>query len=477
LPQQEVQVVLAVATAGPIGVPVATTDPTTLRSTFENGPLVEAGGLTCQAGGTVVAIRLETISHGGATAVVPTIPGSSTSVVTVSLDGTNGAFDEYYVRVKCATGGTIGATGIVLQFSLDAGRHFGPLIPLRTASEYEIPNTGVTVEFGAGTLVAGDYWSFSTSAPTWDVGGVADAFEALRASPYGLAGWGSAHLVGVLASGDVAAVQTELEELEEHFIFSRLITSSRDAAAPTAWGGSGETESAWMTSITTAYSAVDADRVCVGAGYYNMPSPYRNAVAGSPSFRRPLAWADAVRRVGVPPQRRGGRVRDGSLTNISVDAGSDPLDGFIYHDERVNPGLDAARFLAAMTWAKKQGFYVCHENLMAASGSQFTELVIGNVIDIACDIAYETGLDEISDDLRTKDNGTLYETDATILQDAFDLALKTNMTDVAMITRGFTSVSRVANVLSTKKIPVTVTIVPRVYVDEVNITLNLGVGA
>jgi hypothetical protein len=104
-------------------------------------------------------------------------------------------------------------------------------------------------------------------------------------------------------------------------------------------------------------------------------------------------------------------------------------------------------------------------------------LVIGNVIDIACDIAYETGLDEISDDLRTKDNGTLYETDATILQDAFDLALKTNMTDVAMITRGFTSVSRVANVLSTKKIPVTVTIVPRVYVDEVNITLNLGVGA
>jgi len=474
VPQSNVQVVMGCSTSGTVAVPVATTNPNTLQTTFGYGPLVEAAGLVCQAGGTVIALRLTTATAGTATSVVATTPGSSTSVLTLTLDGTYGAYDDYYVRLLCTTGGTRGVAGIQFKISLDAGRTYGSIISLGTATTYVIPNTGITINFAAGTLVAGDYWSFSTTAQTWDTTGLATALTNLANSQYGVQGWGSLHLVGVCSAATVATLQTDIQALTtSKYIFSRAIVEARDALAPVAWGGSGETESAWISSLGTAFSATDAKRVCVGAGYYNMPSAFPTSAAGLPSYRRPLSWADAVRRVLVPAQRRGGRVKDGSLQNIVVDPSTDPSDGFIYHDERANPGLDAARFMAALTWPKKQGFYICQENLMSATGSQFTELVLGNVIDVACAIGYATGVSEISDDLRLTDSGTLYPTDALTIQNLIDQALANGMTNVAMVSDAYSSVSQTQNVRSTNTIPITITVNPRGYVNAITETINL----
>ena len=472
LPQSAVQVVIGCAVGGTVNVPVASPNPATIQSSFTGGPLVEAAGLVCQAGGTAVCVSVPIVTKGTATAVQATAAGG-TSVVTVTLDATNGAWDDYYVKLLVITGGTIGVSGIQFAISTDAGRTQGPTINLGTAATYAIPNTGITLNFAAGTLVAGGYYKFSTVAPAWNDAGISAALTALAASPYALAGWGSLHIVGVSAAADVTAFQGYLNSLTSQFIYSRAITSSRDALAPTAWGGSGETETTWISSLSTAFSATDAKRVCVGAGYYNMPTPYPNAVTGSPSYRRPLAWADAVRRVLVPPQRQGGRVKDGSLSNITVNPSSDPGDGFIYHDERANPGLDAARFMTAITWPKKQGFYICHENLMAAVGSQFVWLVLGNVIDIACDIGYATGVNEISDDLKLQSNGSLYPTDALTLQGGINSALAAGMTNVAMVSDAYSSVSQSANVLATSNIPITISVLPRGYVNAITETINL----
>jgi hypothetical protein len=163
----------------------------------------------------------------------------------------------------------------------------------------------------------------------------------------------------------------------------------------------------------------------------------------------------------------------GSLSNITVNPSSDPGDGFIYHDERANPGLDAARFMTAITWPKKQGFYICHENLMAAVGSQFVWLVLGNVIDIACDIGYATGVNEISDDLKLQSNGSLYPTDALTLQGGINSALAAGMTNVAMVSDAYSSVSQSANVLATSNIPITISVLPRGYVNAITETINL----
>lgn len=474
LPQSNVQVVIGTCIGGTANIPVATTNPATLVSNFTAGPLVEAAGLVCQAGGTVIAIKAATSAPGTATSVVPTVTGGSTTTITLTLNGTHGAYDDYYAQILCATGGTIGSTGIQFQVSLDAGRTYGAIISLGTATTYAIPNTGITLNFAAGTLVAGDYWRFSTTAPAWNTAGVQAALVALGASQYAIAGWGSTHIVGVSSAAAAASFQTYLDSLAAQFLFTRAIITARDALAPVAWGGSGETETTWINSLATAFSATSAKRICVGGGYYNTPTPYPNSAAGSPSYRRPLSWSDAVRRVLVPPQRRGGRVKDGALTNITVDPATDPGDGFVYHDERINPGLDAARFMAAMTWPKKTGFYIVHENLMSPVGSQFTELVLGNVIDIACDIGYATGVSEISDDLRLTSTGTLFATDALILQGTIDGALAAGMTNVAMVSAAYSSVSQTANVGATNVIPIDISILPRGYVDSIVETINLA---
>ena len=57
---------------------------------------------------------------------------------------TVGAFDDYFVVFKTIVGGTRGVAGVLFQVSLDAGRNFGPQIPLGTAVTYAIPNDNST---------------------------------------------------------------------------------------------------------------------------------------------------------------------------------------------------------------------------------------------------------------------------------------------------------------------------------------------
>jgi hypothetical protein len=480
LPLQNVQLVMGTAVGGPLLQPFATTSSSSLQQQFVGGQLVEGGGLVTQAGGTIIAMRIPHSFAGTATSPVKT--GTGTFSPTVTLDGTYGAFDDYYVEFVCVTGGALnnaGSSGIQFQISLDAGRHFSPVINLpANALTYAIPGTGITLTLGTNsqTIVKGDVVKFATYAPLWNDGGVQSGINAIASSQYALAGWGSFHLVGNCTASDATTFEGYLDNLFSQDIFTRMICTARDAFSPTAWGGSGETETTWEQALATAWGAVSAKRICAGAGFYNMPSAFAHSTYGTVfSYRRPLSWADAVRRVQVPPQRRGGRVRDGSLGNIVVDPSNDPGDGFVYHDERVSPSLDAARFLAAITWKKKQGIFVCHENLMSPTGSQFTDLTLGNVIDVACDIGYQTGVDEISDDLRLNPNGTLYTNDALNIQNAIQGDVDTDMTDAAMISSAVVSVNPNANVGVTGDIPVKISVVPRGYVNSISETIGLAV--
>jgi len=473
LPLQNVQVVIGCAIGGTVNVPYATTLATKLQSQFTAGPLVEAGGLVCAAGGTVIAVSAPIVTHGSAKSVQFT--GTGTSAITTTLDATNGAWDDAFVVFKVVSGGTIGVSGIQFQISYDAGRHYGPTLNLGTANTYALTNLGVTLNFAAGTLVAGDVAQFQTIAPQWNVAGIQAALAALAASAYALSGWGSMHIVGPCSASDAATINTTIDNLRTQYVFTRTFLEARDAAAPTAWGGSGETESAWMTSVETAFSATAATRIVVAAGHYNTPSAFPNTIVGTPSFRRNAAWPCAVRRIGVPPQFTTWRVRDGSLINIAVDPTKDPSDGFIYHDERVTPGLDAARFLSLRTWPLKQGFYCTKDNLMSGVGSQYTILPYGNVIDIASQIGYQTGVEVVGDILRIKPNGRLDSNDALTIQNMIQQAIDANMTNVGMISSAVVAVDQTANVQSTGDIPVAITITQKVAANSVSETIGLSI--
>jgi hypothetical protein len=467
VPGATVQLVIGTSSSGTAAQIVATQNPNTLVANFGYGPLVEAAALTCLAGGTVLAMKATTVTNGSSSAVQFT--GTGSSVITV----TGNPFDDYFVQFLVVSGGAIGTGPITFQLSLDAGRNFGPVLNLGTATTYAIPNTGLTLNFGVGNLVTGDTAKFQCTAPASNAAGIQACLSAFQASQYAIAGVGSAHVPGVTNGALASTLEGYLDTLAAGYVFNRLMVSARDALAPTAWTGvSAESESTWMNSLANDYSATSARRICASGGFYNMPSAFPNPVCGSPRYRRSLAWALAAREVTIPPQRHAGRVKDGSLTQIVVDPTNDPKDGFIYHDERINPGLDAARFNSAWTRVGLPGFYIKNPNLMSPLGSQFTLLPLGNVMDIACDIVHQVGQQEIDADVRLNPNGTIYVNDALALQAVIGAALDAQMLGPNMISGYTVTVDQTNNVQATSIVNVTVTIQPRGYVLELDATIG-----
>lgn len=493
VPSRSVQAKIgcAVGAAVVVNQPVASSSPVALQNALIGGPLAEASGLVAAVGNVAIALAAPIVTMGTASAVTATTPGGSTSVVTVSLDGTNGAWDTYYVKVLVTKGtNAINVAGAYVQISLDAGRNYGTPIALNGASSlvvgapYSPPTiggTGITLSFAGGTLVAGDYFTFSTVGPQWNGAGVAAALAALQASQYGVAGVGSIHIVGDAMHGgsgvsDIATIQAQLQTGVGIFQFDRAIVELRDAKVPTTYGGTGETEATWIAALQASTAGLTVEpRICANGGNYNMPSCYQNPAGGQPSYRRNLAWAQAVRRTQIPLERRAGRVKDGPLANIVVSPATDGSDGFVYHNDLTTPGLGTSRIACAQTWpGKGAGFFMSQEPLLCAPGSQFVELAIGNVLDAACDIGYAAGVEEISDDLLLQPNGTLDPVALNVFQGTIQNALTVGLTQPSYVSSVTATVSPTANVQATGIVPLTIVVQPKALVNSVAETISLA---
>lgn len=559
-PVQAVQAVIGCSESGTVGLVVPTSSPSTLFSTFENGPLAQAAAMAVQAGGTVLAVRATTATAGainnagltgtgitGATNASPIVITTSAAhnlvdgdVVTIASVGgntaANGTFvvdalssttfsllgstgnsnytsggtvtrtgtiqtragsgtseltftgtptDDYFPYVTVVQGGTVGTDPIVISVSMDATRNTGPQINIGTASTYALADSdgfdsGLTLNLSAGTLTAGDTAKCSTTGPQPDTSGIAVAATSLIAyAAASGAAWAIIHILGITSGSEATTISTTIETMASTYkIFTRVIIAARDAALPVGWGGAGETEAAWMTSVRADYLNVNARRLSCGAGYYNTVSPYPTQIASTPSYRRPLAWSYAAREVAIPTQRHAGRVVDGPLASIVVNATTDPSDGFIYHNEALNPGLDyfipggSGRFTTARAHNGRTGLYITNPLSLAPIGSDFALLPQGLVMDVACSLAQQALQQFVNADLQAANNGTLLDKDATTVKNAVSDAIKTGMLGVSMIS-GFTVVvDQTQNILVTKKLVVTITILGRAYILEVDVTLG-----
>jgi len=393
---------------------------------------------------------------------------------TSEMYATGTAKSTHYGKLLIVSGGTIGTTGITFKVSLDAGRNYGPTFSLGTASTYVISETGITMNFTAGTLVAGDYVTWGTAGPLTDTAGVVACLTALKASSYGITGWGSFHIAQYFSQTDITTINTAINNLAgTDYIYTRVMVPSRDASPPAIYGGTGESKATWIASIQGDFSAADCKRSCVNAGYYNMPSAFPNQTAGAPSYRRPLSWALAAREVVIPPQRHAGRVRDGALANVVLSPNTDSSDGFVYYDDRVDgSALNTARFCSARTRVGLPGLYIANPNLMSAIGSVFTMLPLGNVMDVACGIVHQVGQQDINSDIRLNANGTIYENEALAIESQLKGNLYALMVATNMISSATVVVNRTWNVAATSIVKVAVTIVARGYVLEEQIDIG-----
>lgn len=124
----------------------------------------------------VLFIRLATATAGACGAVdVTGVTGTSA----ITFTGT--PLDAEEIVVEVVTGGTVGTAGIVIRTSRDRGRTWGGNVRLGTATSYLIPDTGITVAFAAGTLVAGDTAYQYCSAPDYNAAGLSIGFSSLAA--------------------------------------------------------------------------------------------------------------------------------------------------------------------------------------------------------------------------------------------------------------------------------------------------------
>jgi hypothetical protein len=156
--------------------------------------------------------------------------GTGTSIITYSAS-TYGYLEEVDATLTVTTGGTIGSgSGPIFTLSLDGGRTT-KTVRLGTASTYTIPYVGIVLNFGAGTLVAGDTLTFRFTAPKWDNAGLTAARAALAAQQKASRSW---NIVGDLANsteaGYVTTIANAYETTNKRFVYAR--TNVRDGGTP-----------------------------------------------------------------------------------------------------------------------------------------------------------------------------------------------------------------------------------------------------
>lgn len=175
-----------------------------LVTDFGYGPAVERAAHHIERTGRPVwFVRLASNTAGSAYSVV-TSGVTGGSVITA----TGTPLDRYEIKFEVVTGGTIGTTGIVFKYSLDGGRHYSSKVSLGTANSFLLPNTGVTLAFAAGTLVAADVATLNTEAPKWTSSDFAALFTALAAQSQL---FGMLQIVGEAAKTDLDALETQLQ--------------------------------------------------------------------------------------------------------------------------------------------------------------------------------------------------------------------------------------------------------------------------
>jgi len=325
--------VIGVSSAGTANQPFQSPQPGPFTTNFGYGPGPELAAYTANANGNnVVYVKVATSGAGTNTSVVHT--GTGGSVVTV----TGTPLDSYYPLVTVLIGGTIGTSGIQITVSLDAGRTVYATVNLLTATTYAVANTGLTLNFAAGTMVAGDTYAWVSQEPTWTDAGITSAIQSLRT----LQGVTVTDILiaGVTASSNATNMDANATTLFNNKRFNRIIAAARDAV----WGGtSTESEASWMTSIENDYANFQSTRVGITGGHYNFISPVSSdavpppAPLGCRSARRGSLDRDRSWRGGPWIDSDGAAVDTGRLSlprrvvgrwarrcAIHVDAGASP---------------------------------------------------------------------------------------------------------------------------------------------------------
>lgn len=403
--------------------------------------------------------------------VTVTRVGTSTSAITM----TGTPEDEYEIAFEVLTGGTIGTAGIVFRYSLDGGENWSPNTALGTANTFVLQDgsdrlgfvsSGVTLNFGAGTLDAGDKAAAKTTGPAYQASDVIEALDILRASSHK---WRFLMLPADTTAAKASAIGGKLTTFETQGVFTYAVMSARDRTDGEI-DATGQPSVMWAQRLIEEYANVASDRFAVSAGRARITCP----VTGRAN-RRPASWITTTRLVEKSIQVDPGRVRDGAL---SSDVRLFDATGRLTElDSNIRPALHGARFLTLRRHDTLTGIYITRGNAMASPESEFNRIAFRAVMDVASELyqgflvsqlennllAYSTDPSKVPPGVTP---GSIFEPDARIL----DRELTSLLTDV-LVVNGYVPalyvrVSRTDNVVATGTLTAQVFLDPLAYVDK-----------
>lgn len=416
--------ILAASSTGAALVPGGFSRTDLAVSAYGFGPLTDYGAYDIAIANDPVVLVKSAATFVGTISAITSVPGTGTSVVT---NNASAPFDTYNVIVTIVASGTIGVAGITYTYSLDGGNVTSGPQALGTATTLTIPNTGVSLALGAGTLASGATYQAFTGRPMLNDTDVTNGLNVLGTSRIPFEG---ILIDASCGAGTVGVVDTILAGWEARGMFAFALLNSRFKLEPSP---ATETEAAYATALGALFGNQTSIRVCVGADGGHSASP----ITGW-NLKRPTTMFLAARAMAVPIGEDPAFVGRGALINCQIaDSNGNPFD----HDEDLFPNLDALRLTTLRSFAPggPQGVYFCNANSIQPSGGAFPYLQHIRLINAACRIAWATLTGNLSRGVRknlTKDPTTgivtILESDAAQLEtqvnDAMSQTLKGQVT-------------------------------------------------
>lgn len=348
-------------------------------------PMADYASYMIQIGRKPVVPVKSTTAVAGAYGSI-TATGTGTSV----CSSVGAPLDEYDILITIVNGGTVGSSGITYTWSADGGDDTSGVqsLPASTPAPVVMSFDGLTlaeVQFGAGTLLAGQTFQCFTTRPQPNNTDLAASLLALGQTRQA---WEGVFLDAVYGTGTVGQVDTWLQGLEAigQFHFAILNTRHKNQPVPTA-----ETETAFATAMQTLTQNDASDRICVGTD----AADYTSTLTGI-SQPRPVAMFLAARAMLIPvgedPAYTGRGPLGGSPT--IADARSNPR----WHDEDLFDTLDGLRLVTLRSFAPggPQGVYITNANVISAAGSDFVWLQHVRTLNLACSIAWAVLSNQLS---------------------------------------------------------------------------------
>ena len=254
--------------------------------------------------------------------------------------------DGYQLQLLVARGGALGTATVRWAVDYLAGTSLTPT----WSSETLIPgggvvalknsglDTGVTATF-SGAFDPADLFTATTTRPT---SGSADVLAAVDAAIAETRfNW------GFLTGPDVVSKATA--SLIDGRCQATFAAGSRDIYAlfntrDQAEGVPGEVVADYQAALQADFLGFVAARgfVSMSAGAVLHISPYTLR-----QYRRPAVFAAASRKASIPIHENLGKVGSGPLRNVL----------HLFYDESKNPGLHDARFIVALTYPQRPGYF------------------------------------------------------------------------------------------------------------------------